>query len=84
MQDQQIQIINVSLPNTKNLPVLAKTVETRDSPYLMYPSDWEVCVTRMHCSLELVPLFFPTIPDPVGNPLQNDNVYNFELLGKLF
>jgi hypothetical protein len=84
MQDQQIQIINVSLPNTSNLPMLGRTVQTRDSPYLMYPSDWELCITRMHCSLELVPLFFPTIPDPVGFPLQTTMSITLNYLGNYF
>lgn len=84
MCDQLIQIINVSLPNTTNLPILARTVQTRDSPYLMYPSDWELCITRMHCSLELVPLFFPVIPDPVGFPLQTTSSITLNYLGNYF
>lgn len=84
MQDQQIGIINVSLPNTTNLPILARKVETRDTPYLDYPSDWELCITRMHCSLELVPLFFPTIPDPIGFPLQTTMSITLNYLGNYF
>lgn len=83
MQGQQIKYANVSLPNSTSTPIIAYKPEVRDTPFIDYPSDWELVVTRMQCSLELVPLFLPVIPDPLF-PLKTDMSITLKYGGSYF
>src|SRR5579871_2806331 len=72
MSDDNIVFLNLNLTNRAANPITAQIIETRSTPVINKPQDYELEVQRMQVSLAEVPLFFPNIPDPIGNPLITD------------
>lgn len=59
------------LTNSMASPVLAEITDQRQSSIIDIPRDWELSVVRFNISSELIPLFFPVIPNPLF-PLQTN------------
>lgn len=72
MSEDNIYHYNVNLTNPGPAPIAAYSLGTRDSPILNNPSEFEMSIVRFQISSELIPLFHPVIPDPIGFPLRTN------------
>ena len=52
------------LTNSNPSPIVAEITDQRQSTIIDIPKDWEVSVVRFNMNSELIPLFFPVIPNP--------------------
>ena len=71
MENGNIFYVNVDLTNPGPYPIPAYVVNQRDGSILERPNEWEMSIVRFSISSELIPLFFPTIPNPLF-PLQTN------------
>lgn len=53
------------LTNSNPSPIIAEITDQRQSTIIDIPKDWEVSVVRFNINSELIPLFYPVIPNPV-------------------
>lgn len=83
MADENIIYQDLILTNTDLTPVLARIIQTRSTPIVSKPDDYELQVQRMQVSLREVPLFFPEIPDS-KSPLVTSQSITLSYLGNLF
>lgn len=83
MSDENIIYQDLILTNTDLTPVLARIVQTRSTPIVSKPDDYELQVQRMQVSLREVPLFFPDIPDS-KLPYQTDMSITLSYIGNTF
>ena len=83
MSDENIIYQDLILTNTDLTPVLARIVQTRSTPIVNKPDEYELQVQRMQVSLREVPLFFPDIPDS-KLPYQTDMSITLSYLGNTF
>lgn len=83
MSDNLIYV-NVNLTNPGPAPIPAYVINTRDGPIINDPSEWEMSIVRFQISSELIPLFFPTIPDPIGFPLRTNMSITLNYNGNFF
>lgn len=64
MSNGNIFYYDMSLVNTDVIPILAQINDRRQSSILDTPKEWEMSIVRFDLSSELIPLFFPVIPNP--------------------
>ena len=83
MSDENIIYQDLILTNTDLTPVLARIVQTRSTPIVNKPDEYELQVQRMQVSLREVPLFFPDIPDS-KLPYQTDMSITLSYIGNTF
>jgi hypothetical protein len=83
MAGENIIYQDLILTNTSPAPVLARILQTRTTPIVDRPMDYELQVQRMQVSLREVPLFFPDIPNPAF-PLQTDMSITLSFGGVFF
>lgn len=83
MSDENIIYQDLILTNTSLTPILSKITQTRSTPIVNKPDEYELQVQRMQVSLREVPLFFPDIPDS-KLPYQTDMSITLSYLGNTF
>lgn len=83
MASENIIYQDLILTNTDLNPILAKIIQTRSTPIVSKPDEYELQVQRMQVSLREVPLFMPDIPDS-KLPYQTDMSITLSYLGNTF
>jgi hypothetical protein len=81
--DGNLIYYDLVLTNSEPAPILAEINDQRQSSIINIPRDWEVSVVRFNISSELIPLFFPTIPNPAF-PLRTNMSITLQYLGNYF
>ncbi len=71
------------LYNSGDIPIPFEINDQRFSSFIDTPKDWQVSVVRFNLSSDLIPLFFPVIPDPLF-PLRTDMSITLLYLGNYF
>ena len=84
MSSGNIFYYDMALMNPLPAPILAEITEQRESDILKTPNEWEMSIVRFNLSSELVPIFFPVIPDPVLFPVRTDMSITLQYLGNFF
>ncbi len=84
MSTSNIFYYDLALTNPGPAPILAEINDQRQADILTTPNEWEMSIVRFNLSSELIPLFFPVIPDPIGFPLQSNMSITLAYLGNFF
>jgi len=71
------------LTNAMPAPIIAEIIDQRQSSIIDIPREWEVSVVRFNISSELIPLFFPVIPNSAF-PLQTNMSITLEYKNNFF